>query len=61
MNDGEFISKNPSVSLFDHNLGMAHCLKSVQIRSFFWRFGPNTGKYGPEKTQYLDASRSGME
>ena len=23
-----------------------HCMKSVQIQSFF---GPNTGKYGPEK------------
>ena len=28
-----------------------HCVKSVQIRSFFFL---NTGKYGPEKTQYLD-------
>ena len=46
-----------------------HCLKSVQIRSFFWSvfscirteygdllfvFSPNTGKYGPEYTPYLD-------
>ena len=45
-----------------------HCLKSVQIRSFFWSvfsrifphtpylsvFSPNAGKYGPEKTPYLD-------
>ena len=29
-----------------------HCLKSVQIRSFFV-FNPNAGKYGPEKTPYL--------
>ena len=32
-----------------------HCVKSVQIRSFFWSvFSPNAGKYGPEKTPYLD-------
>ena len=34
------------------------CVKSVQIRSFsgpyFAVFGPKTGKYGPEKTLYLD-------
>ena len=29
--------------------------KSVQIRSYFWSvFSPNTGKYGPEITPYLD-------
>ena len=27
-----------------------HCVKSVQIRSFFWSvFSPNAGKYGTEK------------
>ena len=32
-----------------------HCVKSVQIRSYFWSvFNPNTGKYGPEITPYLD-------
>ena len=45
-----------------------HCVKSVQIQSFFWSlfpafvlnteylsvFSPNAGKYGPEKTPYLD-------
>ena len=35
-----------------------HCLKSVQIRSFFGPyfhvFSPNIGKYSPEKTPYLD-------
>ena len=32
-----------------------HCVKNVQIRSFFWsEFSPNTGKYGSEKTLYLD-------
>ena len=28
-----------------------HCVRSVQTQSFS---GPNTGKYGPEKTPYLD-------
>ena len=48
-----------------------HCVKSVQILSYFWSvfsyirtecgeirylsvFSPNTGKYGPEITPYLD-------
>ena len=35
-----------------------HCLKSVQIRcfcgSYFPLFRPNTGKYVPQKTPYLD-------
>ena len=38
-----------------------HCVKSIQIRSFFFCsvfrqfvFGLNTEKYGPEKTPYLD-------
>ena len=35
-----------------------HCVKSVQIRSFFWSvfsaISPNIGKYGPKKTPYLD-------
>ena len=30
-------------------------MKCVQIRSFFWSvFSPNEGRYGPEKTPYLD-------
>ena len=33
-----------------------HCVKSVQIRSFC--VSPNTGKYGPEKTPYLDTFRA---
>ena len=42
-----------------------HFVKSAQILSFFWSvfstpnlsvFTPNTGKYRPEKTQYLDTS-----
>ena len=48
-------------------LGTRHCVKSVQIRSYFWsvfsclrteygdlRIHSNTGKYGPEITPYLD-------
>ena len=32
-----------------------HCVKSAQIRSYFWSvFSPNTVKYGPEITLYLD-------
>ena len=45
-----------------------HCVKSVQIGRFFWsvfsrirteygeilHISPNAGKYGPEKTPYLD-------
>ena len=40
------------------NVNRYHCVKSVQIRSFsgpyFPVFSSNTGKYGPEKTLYLD-------
>ena len=36
-------------------------MKSVQVRSYsspyFPVFSPNTGKYGPEITPYLDTSR----
>ena len=40
-----------------------HCVKSVQIRSFFLVriFHPSTGKYRPSKTPYLDTSRSECE
>ena len=39
-----------------------HCVKSVEIPSFFWsvfsciqtKYGDSLGKYGPEKTPYLD-------
>ena len=34
------------------NIQSLYCVKSVQIRSFFC---PNAGKYGLEKTPYLDA------
>ena len=59
-----------------------HCVKSVQIRSYFWSvfsciqtgygdvltgygdteiFSPNTGKYRPEITPYLDTFHTVME
>ena len=32
-----------------------HCMKSVQIRSYFWFvFSLNAGKYGPQITLHLD-------
>ena len=41
-----------------NHLQKPHYVKSVSIRSFsgpyFPVFGLNTGKYGPEKTPYLD-------
>ena len=48
---------------------MMHCVKCVQIRSFFWsvffhiqteygEINPNGGKYGPEKTPYLDTVKA---
>ena len=34
---------------------ITHCVKSVQIQSLFWSVSsPSMGKYGPEKTLYLD-------
>ena len=47
--------------LLPRKLPFTHCVKSVQIRNFFWsvffrirtEYG-NAGKYGPEKTPYLD-------
>ena len=57
-------------TLYDFSLKYFHCVKSVQIRSFFWSvfspdwirkdieylsvFKPNAWKYGPGKTPYLD-------
>ena len=52
MNDAQYSLKN------FYNLKLIHCVKSVQIRIFsgpyFPAFGLNRGKYGPEKTPYLD-------
>ena len=46
------------VSLFTH-YSTLHCVKRVQKRSYYWSVfpcirTPNTGKYGPEITPYLD-------
>ena len=41
--------------MFFNTCKTIHCVKSVQIRSYFWSvFSTNTRKYGPEKTPYLD-------
>ena len=57
---------NDKISSFKELLerNKSHCVKSVQIRSFFWSshsdwmylsvFNPNAAKDGPEKTPYLD-------
>ena len=44
-----------------------HCMKSVQILSFFWSFFAyirtecsNVGKDGPERTPYLDTFHAAM-
>ena len=69
-----YLSQKSRSSIFI--LEQSHCVKSVQIRSFFWSvfsriwtecgeirsispqylsvFSPNEGKYGTEKTPYLD-------
>ena len=42
-------------SYTNHFRFITHCVKSPQIRIFFWSvFSPNAGKYGPENTPYLD-------
>ena len=42
-------------SYTNHFRFITHCVKSPQIRIFFWSVSsPNAGKYGPENTPYLD-------
>ena len=44
---------------FGSSFTSCHCVKSVQIRTFIWSvFSPNSGKYGPEKTPYLNTFRT---
>ena len=60
-------SYHDRVNPFSHKRSISHCVISVQIRSFFWSvfsrirtkcglsvFSRSVGKYGPEKTPYLD-------
>ena len=48
----EKIEKWSIIIICVHNI---HCVKSVQIRSYFCSvFSPNTGKFGPEITLHLD-------
>ena len=44
-------------SFYNHfkNIQSLYCVKSVKIRNFF---SPNAGKYGLEKTPYLDTFRA---
>ena len=49
-----------------HGMGQAlHCMKSFQIRSFFWsvfsRIQSECGKNGPEKTPYLDTFHTSLK
>ena len=48
----ELLERDMSFSNHLKNIQSLYCVKSVQIRSFFC---PNAGKYGLEKTPYLDA------
>ena len=60
---GTAVLKNPKENLFQ-----LHCVRRVQLRSLFgsvfyriwieYVFSPNKGKYGPEKTPYLDTSHA---
>ena len=63
----KLINENNSLTIVvskRHRLSysMTHCVKSVQIRSYFWsvfsciwtKYGLNIGKYKPEITPYLD-------
>ena len=44
---------------YPENSRIQHCVKSVQIQSFFWStLGPSTRKYGLEKTPCLDTLHS---
>ena len=45
----------PQIEKLRYNVGILHCVKSVQIRRFFWSvFSRIRTEYGPEKTLYLD-------
>ena len=70
-NSWYFVNKLPHGNLAIHTLWNIHWVKSVQIRSYFRSvfsfirteygdllisvFSPNTGRYGPEITPYLDS------
>ena len=58
-----YVRLSPQISA-KLKIKLFHCVKSFQIRSFFLIrilsavFSPNTGKYGPEITPYLDIFRA---
>ena len=61
-----FIKFLELASLLGTAISKNHCLKSVQIRSFFWsvfscirtEYGDLRSKYRPEKIPYLDTFRA---
>ena len=56
---------NKKLSEFDIDMinnGNIHCVKSVQIRSYFWSvFSRIRTEYGPEITPYLDTFHEVIE
>ena len=54
----KFVTKRYLLKEIQISSQFLQCVKSVQIWSFsgpyFPVFSPNTGKYGPEETPYLD-------
>ena len=58
---GHLYSQTRQNFLFDHSKHIYHCVKNRPNTEFFSgphfpEFGRSTGKYGPEKTPYLDTS-----
>ena len=55
--------KGNKVSFFLHRLSCSqHCVKIVQIRSYFWSvFSCIWTEYGPEITAYLDTLLAGQD
>ena len=51
----ELLERDKSFSNHFKNIQSLYCVKSVKIRNFF---SPNAGKYGLEKTPYLDTFRA---
>ena len=60
--DDSMVKEICAIAIITLILVLVARVKSVQIRSIFWsvfsnirtEYSPNTGKYGPENTPYLD-------
>ena len=51
-----------SQMISEMNQGGLHCVKNVNIWSFFWCVFSSIGaRYGPEKTQYFDIFRAVLQ